>query len=189
MPQYSYSDITAIKLMPIFRLWLIAEPAPTGWSIEDTPAALIDPIALQLTHNEIESSVTINPIVRRTMHGGDRQIGQTLQAQIFTSVADITGLHNMLSNFVGKRISAKIQFGGYRESPGIVGMTAESELPGYQTRYLYLTKFDAWDAQCEMNYRIEPAEFRMRTVITLTAQLPAGTGMAGLLTDNDTYYW
>jgi hypothetical protein len=189
MPQFSYSDITQFKLAPIYRLWLVVDPPAPGWSIEDAPSTGVATTALQLTHTEIESNVQITPITRRTMYGGDRQVGQQLQATIYTSVADYTDLHNLLSNFVGRRVSAKIQFGGHRSAPSIAGMSPQGELPGYQTLFLYLTKLDAWDARVEINYRVEPAELRLRTVITITAQLPAGSGMANLLTDNDTSYW
>jgi len=189
MPQTSFSQITDVKLQPIFRLWLIDKPAPAGWSITDAPAALVTCNALQLVHNEQESNLTITPIVRRTMYGGDRQVGQLLTASFYTSVADLTALHNLLGLYVGKRVSAKIMFGGYRRAPSIPGLEVSEELPGYQERFLYLTKFDHWDAQVEVNYRVEPAEFRLRTIVTLTAQLPPDVGLSTMFGPLDTYYW
>jgi hypothetical protein len=174
MPQTSFSQITDIKLMPIFRLWLVEDPPPAGWAIDDAPATLVTCDALQLVHNEAESNVSITPITRRTMNGGDRQVGQMLTATFFSSIADLTSLHNQLAKYIGKRVTAKIMFGGQRLAPSIPGVGSTELLPGYQTKFLYLTKLDAFDARCEVNYRVEPAEFRMRTVITITAPLPAG---------------
>lgn len=189
MPQFGYADITHIKLMPLYRVWLVDEPAPSGWSIEDEMDDLVECTALALVHTEIESNVQVAPITRRTMYGGDRQVGQTLTATIYVSIANHANLHNLLSNFVGKRVSAKLQFGGHKDAPSIPGLMSEPELPGYIIRSLYLTKFDEWDARVEVNYRVEPAEFRLRTVITLTAQLPAGNGIANFITENSTSYW
>lgn len=188
MPQYSFNDLGWLRLQPIFRLWLIDEDAPDGWTIEDEPSTLVTATAISLALTEAESNMTVTPITRRTMYGGDRQVGQLLTITHYTSIADMVDFHNLMSNFVGKRVSGKVQFGGYRGSGNFTPFP-QPEIPGYQQRFLYLTKFSYWDARCEVSYRVEPAEQRLRTVITVQARLPAGTGLASLWTDNDTWYW
>ncbi len=188
--QTNFSHWSLLKLQPIFRLWLIEEPPPSGWSPLTPPSVLVDADAVMLAIPEQETGMTITPITRRTQWGGDRQVGNLLTLTHYTSIQDHTSLQLELAKYVGKRVSAKIQFGGYRRTgSGWFSPHPLPELPGYQERFLYLTKFDSWDARVEVNYRSEPAEFRQRTIVTVQAPLPAGAPLAGLLWSEDSSWW
>lgn len=189
--QTNYGHWSDHKLMPVFRLWLIEEPPPTGWLPTTPGSALVACDALCLSFPESESTPpTVTPITKRTMYGGDRQVANLMTLTHFTSVQEHTALQQELAKYVGKRVSAKVQFGGYRGS-GMFGLLgpSPSELPGYQSRFLYLTSMPAWDARVEVNFRVEPAEFRMRTIITLSTRLHPKAPFGGLLWGEDSYWW
>lgn len=185
--QNNYGFLEQIRLSPVFRLWLIEEPPPAGWNPLLGHGTVVTSDAIQLGFPEQESNVSLTPITRRTMFGGDRQIGLTLTHTHYTSVRPEADFHTDLAKYSGRRVSAKIQFGGYRRT-GAFGLGELPEFPGYIERFLYLTKLGDIDARVEMNWRVEPAEFRQRHVITLQARLPL-TGYAGLLWSEDASWW
>lgn len=186
MPQTNLGAITDIRLMPLHRVWFIAEPPPAGWTIAAPPAAHVVCNALQLGTPEAESSLRIDPVVRRTGRGGDRMVAWALTGRYIFPVGRHTDMERELRTYTRRPVSVKLQLGGYGLSGGVVGWNPRPDPPGYETWYLYLTALDTFDARMEMNYAQESVELRLRWSVQFSGLVPT---LETIMTQNDTWWW
>ena len=176
MPQISLNSITAIKLCPINRLWLIDDIPPVGWDITSPPTGVVSCNALQVNFSEQESQLTIDPVTTRTGKGGNRMVAARCSGTLVFPHTDIEMMDNRLKLFIGKPVSVVLQLGDERYP----------EAAGYTNYFLYLTKIGDYDARCEVNYSHETVDQRIRTKVSFNSCIMSPRNH---FTENVTWWW
>lgn len=175
--QTSFNWITAIKLTPINRLFLVEQPPPSGFDVKvSEPAGLVDCEALQLNFSESESAWNIRAITTKTGSGGDRQVAWIVECTMMFPHSFIDQIQEQLKKYEGKPVSAIVQLGDERFLSN----------PGYGAFWLYFTVQGDHDARVEVNHSFGSLELRHRTTINFKGLIRKPEL---LYTSNTTWWW